>query len=123
MTQLPPNWYPDPWNPQQQRYWDGQGWSDQVRSLLTPELIASNIPPASVKVIDGAGRGVTLVRAVVSMAAGILGLTLGAVIYGLVVEGFFAPSKWLVLPFFGVMIIVGLVGIIRFAAEGAKQRH
>lgn len=45
MTQLPPNWYPDPWNPQQQRYWDGQCWSDQVRSLLTPELIACRHHP------------------------------------------------------------------------------
>jgi uncharacterized RDD family membrane protein YckC len=27
-TSTPPGWYPDPSNPAQQRYWDGNAWSD-----------------------------------------------------------------------------------------------
>lgn len=27
---LPPGWYPDPWNQSSHRFWNGQGWTDQV---------------------------------------------------------------------------------------------
>ncbi len=34
MTQstTPASWYPDPQNPSQLRYWDGNGWTDQFRA-------------------------------------------------------------------------------------------
>jgi hypothetical protein len=35
----PAGWYPDPRSPQNERYWDGQRWTDQVRKAST--VIAS----------------------------------------------------------------------------------
>ena len=32
----PPGWYPDPHNPAQQRYWDGQAWTENVAALAAP---------------------------------------------------------------------------------------
>lgn len=31
----PPNWYPDPGQPDQLRYWDGQAWTEHTRLLGT----------------------------------------------------------------------------------------
>lgn len=30
MTNATPGWYPDPWNPSAQRFWDGVQWTDHV---------------------------------------------------------------------------------------------
>lgn len=37
----PPGWYPDPQTPGQQRYWDGQAWTENVAPL------APAAPPAA----------------------------------------------------------------------------
>lgn len=34
-AEQPPGWYPDPWDPQQQRAWDGQRWTEHTRALTT----------------------------------------------------------------------------------------
>lgn len=32
----PPGWYPDPWQPGQQRYWTGTEWSPHVQPAAPP---------------------------------------------------------------------------------------
>ena len=32
----PPGWYPDPWQPGGQRWWDGTGWTQQVAAAQLP---------------------------------------------------------------------------------------
>ena len=32
----PPGWYPDPWQPGAQRWWDGTGWTQQVAPVHLP---------------------------------------------------------------------------------------
>ncbi len=35
MTSIPPGWYPDPENPDRQRYWNGTRWTDDVSGEVT----------------------------------------------------------------------------------------
>lgn len=38
MTTAAPNWYPDPSNPNTQRWWDGLQWTAHTRNILTPPV-------------------------------------------------------------------------------------
>lgn len=44
-----PGWYPDPWQPDTVRYWDGQGWTEQraPRPTPPPTPVAANAPQES----------------------------------------------------------------------------
>jgi len=41
----PPGWYPDPEQPQTQRYWDGDDWTDQRAPLTEDASSALEMPP------------------------------------------------------------------------------
>lgn len=46
-THLPPaSWYPDPAGTPSQRWWDGAQWSDHLRAIPAPPVVAPPAPPA-----------------------------------------------------------------------------
>lgn len=48
----PAGWHPDPSNPNQQRWWDGEKWTEGTRGVSTPPGGAHTTPPASTAVAN-----------------------------------------------------------------------
>jgi protease PrsW len=38
VPEVPPGWYPDPWGPGQQRWWDGTAWAAAIRAWPAPSM-------------------------------------------------------------------------------------
>lgn len=47
MSSAPPNWYPDPHNPNQMRWWTGEQWTDDTVSLVAEPEVQATEPVAS----------------------------------------------------------------------------
>ncbi|AYG04332.1 DUF2510 domain-containing protein [Gryllotalpicola protaetiae] len=43
MTNATPGWYPDPWNPSAQRFWDGGQWTDHV-ATANAQAVRQRLP-------------------------------------------------------------------------------
>ena len=41
---MPADWYIDPSDPSQERYWDGATWTEQVRLVAAPATAAASAP-------------------------------------------------------------------------------
>lgn len=69
----PAGWYPDPEQPGQQRYWDGQQWTEH-RAPLAPQPAAQWSTPGQSPAYTAAGQQEQNQKALWSMILGILGL-------------------------------------------------
>ena len=80
-TSTPANWYADPQAVGQERWWDGQAWTDHVRPAAAPQLAYGHQPVAK------QGNGFSIAAIVLGAIAvlfipllfGVVGLILGAV--------------------------------------------
>lgn len=75
-----PNWYADPANPQQERYWDGNAWTQDVRwrGAVPAFPVASEAPVSNSFSVSAIILG-ALAFVVFPPLFGTIGLVLGAV--------------------------------------------
>lgn len=80
MSDNTPRWAPDPYNPSQLRYWDGEKWTEHVGAAQTP---SSQERPTSTAAfvcgIIGAIIGLIPLLGIFAIALGIIALVLGII--------------------------------------------
>lgn len=127
----PPGWYPDPDQPQTQRYWDGDDWTDQRAPLAVQASGSGGWLDENGKLTYKGNFALGLIVAGVGAAIAIVGVFLpladtesslhiaknsliqhweGGVVIGLALVGFLAalspPRRWV--TFFAGAALIGL---------------
>lgn len=75
MSAATPGWYPDPTGTPGERYWDGQTWTEQTRTLPAPPM---GVMPGSYSMGGGVPRNG---MGTASLVMGILGIVILPIVF------------------------------------------
>lgn len=89
-TTVAPNWYPDPENPTQQRFWDGAAWTQHIRPAVGPVVPAPTAQLGSSATSQSTSNGLSISAMILGAIAflifpplfGTVGLVLAGVAKG-----------------------------------------
>jgi hypothetical protein len=134
-TPPPAGWFPDPYNPRQQRWWDGTGWTEHYQPVPVPQpapqqapapwittpvmapqapqarRAAGDFPAAYPSATRSAGGGNSLAASA---------LALGIMAYFVVVA---SPLKWIAGLIAVAAVVFGILAIRRYRDVGVGKKR
>lgn len=73
MASTPPGWYPDPYDPTTQRYWDGAQWTENRSPAVVAAPAVPAAPPTNGKAIASLVLGIVFLCGIGSILALVFG--------------------------------------------------
>lgn len=129
MTELPPaGWYDDPTSPVQERWWDGEKWSEQTRRKVVEEYV--HRPGELRRVSDYLGHAFGLIRErwddflLIAALGAILSALAALFLLRPIVDAIDVVNNEIVgfeFPQFGLLFLFVVVSILIFAAAAMAQ--
>ena len=131
-TPPPAGWFPDPYNPRQQRWWDGTGWTEHYQPVPVPQpapqqapapwtttpamapqarRATGDFPTAYPSATRSAGGGNSLAASA---------LALGIMAYFVVVA---SPLKWIAVLIAAAAVLFGILAIRRYRDVGVGKKR